>query len=237
MSHLFVLWREFINIPHLAAWERAPGDGRPGEDVAEETGEGEEDRDPGEADNGEQAVAEHGDHAGQAHPGHWHQVEEAVHGHAAQEPDPVNIVEVELPTEHDERAKSHGKHERARKVAITSYTRLKSKIRELKSTWDADSTYVCWPHGVEDGEGLLHDVVRVDAELLQQRRLVLEAAPGPARGLPEAGGGAGVWDEHLAGVVSLLAEVAAAPLLPLVIPSSTGAIVKLLEIMSLKQQC
>ena len=79
-------------------------------------------------------------------------------------------------------------------------------------------------------------MVRVDAELLQQRRLVLEAAPGPARGLPEAGGGAGVRDEHLAGVVSLLAEVAAAPLLPLVIPSAAGAIVKLLEILALEKK-
>ena len=78
-------------------------------------------------------------------------------------------------------------------------------------------------------------MIRVDAELLQQRWLVLEAAPGPARGLPEAGGGAGVRDKHLAGVVSLLAEVAAAPLLPLVIPSPTGAIVKLLEILALKK--
>ena len=79
-------------------------------------------------------------------------------------------------------------------------------------------------------------MVRVDAELLQQGWLVLEAAPGPGPGLPEAGGGAGVRDEHLAGVVSLLAEVAAAPLLPLVIPSSTGAIVKLLEILALEKK-
>ena len=79
-------------------------------------------------------------------------------------------------------------------------------------------------------------MVRVDAELLQQGWLVLEAAPGPGPGLPEAGGGAGVRDEHLAGVVSLLAEVAAAPLLPLVIASSTGAIVKLLEILALEKK-
>lgn len=79
-------------------------------------------------------------------------------------------------------------------------------------------------------------MVRVDAELLQQRRLVLKAAPGPARGLPEAGGGAGVRDEHLACVLCLLAEVTAAPLLPLVIAPSTGAVVKLLEVLALEKK-
>ena len=97
------------------------------------------------------------------------------------------------------------------------------------------TTHICWPHGVEDGERLLHDVVRVDAELLQQRRLVLEATPGPGPGLPEAGGGAWVGDEHLARVLSLLAEVTAAAL-SLVISSPTGAIVKLLEILALENK-
>ena len=87
-------------------------------------GEGEEDGDPGETDDGEEAVAEDGDHAGQAHPGHRHQVEEAVHGHAAQKTNAIDVAEVELPTEHDKRAKSHCENYWACKVAVTSYAGL-----------------------------------------------------------------------------------------------------------------
>ena len=75
MSHLHSYNIVCSPFSHLAAWQRAPGDGGPGENVAEEPGEREEDRDPGEADDGEQAVAEDGDHASEAYPGHWHQVE------------------------------------------------------------------------------------------------------------------------------------------------------------------
>ena len=84
--------------PHLAAGHGAPAHRGAGEDVAEEAGQREQHGHAGQRHDGQQAVAEHRDHAGQGHPRHRHQVQQAVHGHAAQQADAVDVVEVELPT-------------------------------------------------------------------------------------------------------------------------------------------
>merc|ERR1719278_1021592 len=55
------------------------------------------------------------------HSGEGHQVQEAVHGEAPHQPNPVDVVEVKLPREHDERPKSHCEDYGACKVAISSY--------------------------------------------------------------------------------------------------------------------
>ena len=119
---------------------------------------------------------------------------------------------------HDEGPKGHREDDRSRQITVPRYAG------------------VCGPHGVEHGQRLLQDVVGVDAELLQQRRLVLEA--GWFVGVVVGGGVGGVGDEHGAGVVRLLGQVGHLPAALVVAAHSAAAaaIVKLLEVSSLLQE-
>ena len=65
--------------------------------------EREDDGDRGEHDDGEDAVPEDGDDDGDGDGRHGHEGEEAVHGEAAQHADPVDVVEVDLAHQQQQR--------------------------------------------------------------------------------------------------------------------------------------
>ena len=60
--NVFFLISDFVLKWYLAGGGCAPEDGEDGENVPEDAGEGEEDREAGEAHNGDEAVAQDGHH-------------------------------------------------------------------------------------------------------------------------------------------------------------------------------
>ena len=89
-------------------------------------------------------------------------------------------------------------------------------------------THVRGSERVKDRQSFLHDVVRIDAQLLQQRGLVLKPLTRVVS--PVRGWRLGVRYEHGAGVGRVLGHVAS------LVPSTTGVltvatIVKLLEVL------
>ena len=81
-------------IAHLTAGDSTPSDRCSSENVAQEARQWEQDGDTRQGNDGQEAVAQDRDDAGEGHPGDRHQVEEEVHGHAAQQPDTVDVVEI-----------------------------------------------------------------------------------------------------------------------------------------------